>query len=83
MSLATDLRHAFPAPHPAGHPFILGAIGISVIGLFVGHGLSLLGIGMTLFCLFFLLLLLAIWAARLHMAAIILQALLKILLLIR
>ena len=53
MSLATDLRHAFPAPHPAGHPFILGAIGISVIGLFVGHGLSLLGIGMTLFCLFF------------------------------
>jgi phosphatidylserine decarboxylase len=53
MSLATDLRNAFPAPHPAGRPFILGCIAIMVIGLFIGFWLAPLGLCLGLFCLFF------------------------------
>jgi phosphatidylserine decarboxylase len=53
MSFATDLRLAFPPPHPAGRPFILGCLGLLVIGLFIGRWLSVLGVGLGLFCLYF------------------------------
>ena len=53
MSLATDLRHAFPPPHPAGWPFILGGLAAIVVGLLFGVWLSWLGLIFALFCLFF------------------------------
>jgi len=60
MSLATDLRLAFPAPHPAGRPFIAGGLAVLVLGLllaawlpFAGWWLARLGLIFTLFCLFF------------------------------
>jgi len=53
MSFATDLRNSFPPPHPAGRPFVLGCVAIVVIGLFINLWLTLLGICLTLFCLFF------------------------------
>jgi phosphatidylserine decarboxylase len=53
MSLGTDLRHAFPPPHPAGKPFIFGFMLITLIGLFVGHWLWFLGLCLTAFCVFF------------------------------
>ena len=53
MSLATDLRLAFPPPHPAGRPFILGGVIALAAGLVIGHWLSVLGLAFALFCLFF------------------------------
>ena len=53
MSLVMDLRSAFPPPHPAGRPFILGCFAIVVVGIFVGHGLLLVGLCLALFCLYF------------------------------
>ncbi|MSP00826.1 MAG: phosphatidylserine decarboxylase [Acetobacteraceae bacterium] len=53
MSFASDLRSALPPPHPAGVPFILGCAVIIVIGLFFSSWLSILGLALGLFCLFF------------------------------
>jgi phosphatidylserine decarboxylase len=53
MSLVTDLRSAFPPPHPAGRPFILGCLVVAVIGLFIGFWLVIVGVALCLFCLFF------------------------------
>jgi len=53
MSLATDLRNAFPPPHPAGRPFILGCAAVMGIGIFISHWLTLAGLFVGLFCLFF------------------------------
>ena len=44
MSFATDLRNSFPPPHPAGRPFILGCLVLLVIGLFIGHWLSIVAL---------------------------------------
>ena len=48
-----DLRIAFPPPHPAGRPFILGGIVALVAGLFLGEWLFWIGAVFALFCLFF------------------------------
>jgi phosphatidylserine decarboxylase len=53
MSLVTDLRNAFPPPHPSGRPFILGCIAVMALGIFIGRWLSLLGLCLGLFCLYF------------------------------
>jgi phosphatidylserine decarboxylase len=53
MSLVTDLRNAFPPPHPAGRPFLLACVAIMAIGIFVSHWLTLIGLCLGLFCLFF------------------------------
>jgi len=53
MSLVSDLRNAFPPPHPAGRPFILGGVVIMLIGAFVGHWLTVIGICVAVFCLYF------------------------------
>ena len=53
MPLATDLRAAFPPPHPAGRPFILGCLAVMAIGLFISLWLTLVGLVAGLFCLFF------------------------------
>ena len=53
MSFATDLRSAFPPPHPAGRPFIFGCLAVMAIGLFIGHWLTLVGLFLGLFCLYF------------------------------
>ncbi len=53
MSLANDLRAAFPPPHPAGRPFIRGGAAVAVLGLFLGEWLTLPGVAFALFCLFF------------------------------
>jgi len=53
MSLSTDLRIAFPPPHPAGRPFLLGCLAVVLIGVFMNLWLTLLGICAGLFCLFF------------------------------
>jgi phosphatidylserine decarboxylase len=53
MSLATDLRNAFPPPHPAGRPFILGCLAVIAIGLFMSAWLVFAGFILGLFCLYF------------------------------
>jgi phosphatidylserine decarboxylase len=53
MSFASDLRHAFPPPHPAGRPFLLGCLALAALGVFLGHWLIWLGVVFGLFCLFF------------------------------
>src|ERR1035438_5354893 len=53
MSLVMDLRSAFPPPHPAGRPFVMGCLAIMVTGLFLGTWLTLLGLCLGLFCLYF------------------------------
>jgi phosphatidylserine decarboxylase len=53
MSLIVDLRIAFPGPHPAGRPFILGGIAVLVAGLFLAGWLFWIGALFTLFCCFF------------------------------
>jgi phosphatidylserine decarboxylase len=53
MSLVTDLRNAFPPPHPAGRPFLVGCVVVIAVGIFVGLWLTLVGICLGLFCLFF------------------------------
>jgi len=53
MALFTDLRHAFPPPHRAGHPFVLGGVVVGLIGFLSWAWLAWLGLAFTLFCLFF------------------------------
>jgi phosphatidylserine decarboxylase len=53
MSLYNDLRQAFPPPHPAGRPFILGGLAVVVLGLFVWVWIAWVGVAFALFCLFF------------------------------
>ncbi len=53
MSFASDLRHVFPPPHPAGRPFVFGGAAVLVAGLFVNCWLAWLGLAFMLFCLFF------------------------------
>jgi len=53
MSLADDIRHAFPPPHQAGTPFLAGALVLIVLGLILSHWLFWLGLLFVLFCLFF------------------------------
>ncbi len=53
MSFADDLHHAFPAPHQAGRPFLLGGLVAIVLGLILAHWLCWIGLLFTLFCLFF------------------------------
>jgi phosphatidylserine decarboxylase len=53
MSLADDIRHAFPPPHPAGRPFLLGGLIIIVLGLLLAHWLCWIGLLVMLVCLFF------------------------------
>jgi phosphatidylserine decarboxylase len=53
MSFADDLRLAFPPPHHAGRPFLVGSLVIVALGLFLGLWLFLAGIFIGLFCLFF------------------------------
>ena len=53
MSLADDIRHALPPPHPAGRPFLLGGLIVIVLGLLLAHWLAWLGLLFTLFCLYF------------------------------
>jgi phosphatidylserine decarboxylase len=53
MALFTDLRHAFPPPHRAGHPFILGGVVVGLAGLLLSTWLAWIGLAFTLFCLFF------------------------------
>ncbi len=53
MSLIADLRIAFPLPHPAGRPFILGGVVALLAGLFLGQWLVWLGGAFALFCVFF------------------------------
>jgi len=52
MSFASDLRFAFPPPHPAGRSFIVGAFAVAVLGLFMGRWLTWLGLIAGLFCLY-------------------------------
>jgi phosphatidylserine decarboxylase len=53
MALADDIHHALAPPHPAGRPFILGGLLVAVLGLFLAHWLTWIGLLFTLFCLFF------------------------------
>ena len=53
MSLAEDIQHALPPPHPAGWPFIAGGILLIVLGLIFAHWVLWIGLLFTLACLFF------------------------------
>jgi phosphatidylserine decarboxylase len=53
VSLAMDLWTVFPPPHPAGRPFIFGCLVVMVIGIFVSVWLTILGLILGLFCLYF------------------------------
>jgi phosphatidylserine decarboxylase len=53
MSLVMDLRSAFPPPHPAGRPFLIGCVAVIAVGVFVGFWLTFVGVCLGLFCLYF------------------------------
>jgi phosphatidylserine decarboxylase len=53
MSVIDDLRIAFPPPHPAGRPFIIGGVVVVVAGLLLSAWLFWIGVVFTLFCIFF------------------------------
>jgi phosphatidylserine decarboxylase len=53
MSLIDDLRIAFPPPHPAGRPFIIGGVVVVLAGLLLSAWLFWIGVVFTLFCIFF------------------------------
>ena len=53
MAFTDDLRHALPAPHPAGLPFIVGGVVAMLLGLIFWGWLFWLGLLFTLFCCFF------------------------------
>lgn len=48
-----DLKSIFPPPHPAGRPFILGCLAVVGIGVFLNLWLTLAGLILGLFCLYF------------------------------
>jgi phosphatidylserine decarboxylase len=53
MNIADSIKSVLAPPHKAGYPFILGGIGVAVLGLLVWHFLTWLGLIFTLFCLYF------------------------------
>ncbi len=53
MTLVQTLRAAFPPPHPAGRPFILGAAVLTIVCLFVAGWLAGLAALLMLFCFYF------------------------------
>jgi len=53
MTLVQTLRAAFPPPHPAGRPFILGAAVLTIACLFVAGWLAGLAALLMLFCFYF------------------------------
>ncbi|WP_419896313.1 phosphatidylserine decarboxylase [Roseomonas sp. USHLN139] len=58
MALLESLRMVLAPPHPAGRPFIIGGAAVAVVGLLGGglvggSWLFWLGLGFTLFCLYF------------------------------
>ena len=53
MTLVQTLRAAFPPPHPAGRPFILGAAVLAIGCLFVAGWLAGLAALLMLFCFYF------------------------------
>ena len=54
MSLISSLRMVIATPHPAGTPFIIGAVAVALLGgLVLGGWLFWLGVAFTLFCLYF------------------------------
>lgn len=53
MTLTETIASVFSPPHPAGRPFILGGVGLAVLGLFVGTWLLVVGAVFVLFCLYF------------------------------
>jgi len=53
MSVVDTFRLVLAPPHPAGRPFIAGAIALWAVGLYVGWWLDWLGFLFLLFCLYF------------------------------
>ncbi len=54
MSLAETLRHVLAPPHPAGRPFVFGALIVALIGLLFGQGwLFWIALVFTGFCFYF------------------------------
>jgi phosphatidylserine decarboxylase len=53
MSFPMDLRSIFPPPHPAGRPFLLGSLVIMGIGLLINIWMTIVGLCLGLFCLYF------------------------------
>lgn len=53
MGLIETMLSVLAPPHPAGRPFIVGAAGIAVAGLFLHPAVVALGIAGALFCWFF------------------------------
>ena len=53
MSLLASLRLVLAPPHPAGHPFLLGAAVVVVVGLVLAGWLAWLGALALLGCLYF------------------------------
>ncbi len=53
MPISDDVRSVLAPPHPAGRPFIVGGLIVSLLGFAIGSWLIWLGVVFTLFCLFF------------------------------
>ncbi len=53
MSLAASFKLVLAPPHPAGRPFLLGALAAFLLGLLVWHPLAWLALLFGAFCLYF------------------------------
>jgi phosphatidylserine decarboxylase len=53
MALLASLKLVLAPPHPAGRPFLAGAVAVGVVGLLVAPWLSWLALAFALFCLYF------------------------------
>ena len=53
MDIIESFSTAVSPPHKAGYPFILGGLGVTVLGLIIWHPLAWLGVLFTVFCLYF------------------------------
>jgi phosphatidylserine decarboxylase len=53
MDIIESIRSVLSPPHKAGYPFILGGIALALVGLFLWHVLTWLGLLFTVFCLYF------------------------------